>query len=89
MLKTLLLKLIGSSWVTTVLGWLATTIGCNYVDFTDPATHAVAWGKVVLAVLAFLIFRAMKDARITGGTTSVPTVPNPPAMVPNPSAIAQ
>jgi len=71
--------LLGSSWITSLIGSAAAAAGVNIVGLHNP-DGSLNYAVLVGAILVYLWGRFQKDARITGGSASVPTVPNPPVL---------
>jgi hypothetical protein len=84
----LIKKLLGASWVTTVLGWLATYLGITSTVGWFTPDGKVNWWAVGLAIVGAAFSRKVKGDQVTGGTVSQPTVVNTPVLPPNPSALA-
>jgi hypothetical protein len=84
----LIKKLLGASWVTTVLGWLATYLGVTSTVGWFKPDGTVNWWAVGLAVVGAAFARKVKGDQVTGGKVSQPTVVNIPVLPENPSALA-
>lgn len=84
-----LIKLIlGSSWITTVLGWIATYLGVTSTVGWFKPDGSPNWLVIGFAVVAAAFARKVKDGNLTGGTVSQPTVPNPPVLPPKEAVLA-
>jgi hypothetical protein len=81
-------KLLGASWVTTVLGWLATYLGVTSTVGWFKPNGSVNWWAVALALAGAAFARKVKDGNLTGGTVSQPTVVNTPVLPPKESVMA-
>jgi uncharacterized membrane protein YbaN (DUF454 family) len=68
MLQKLVLTIFGSSWQTTVLGWAATAVGITSTVGWFTPDGKPNYGVIVLALLAAVFSRQVKDASVTGGT---------------------
>ena len=68
MLQKLFLTIFGTSWVTTVIGWLATAVGITSTVGWFTLDGKPNWGVIFLAILAGAFARKVKDTDVTGGT---------------------
>lgn len=60
--------------------WQTSLIGLVMAAF-QMHQGGMSWGNAVLAALMALFGLAAKDSNVTGGTKSVPTVPNPASLI--------
>ncbi len=76
----LIKKLLGASWLVTILGWLMTALGVtSTVGWKNP-DGSINWIAVAMAIIGAVLSRKLKQDNVTGGTVSQPTVSNPPQL---------
>ena len=75
MLKKLFLKIFGASWITTLLGWIATAVGITTTVGWFNADGTPNYGVIIFAIVAAVFARKVKDEGVTGGTR--PNTPSP------------
>ena len=68
MLKELFYKIFGTSWKTTVFGWLATLVGVTSTVGWFGPDGKPNYGVIAASLLAAIVFRKAKDSDVTGGT---------------------
>ena len=68
MLKNLFYKIFGASWVTTLVGWIATAVGVQSTVGWFTPDGKPNWGVIIFAIAAAVFSRQVKDAGVTGGT---------------------
>jgi len=87
-MKELIKKLLGASWLVTVLGWVGTYLGItSTVGWSTPDGH-INWMAFIMAVIGAVLARKVKGDQVTGGRVSQPTVENPPVLPPKVSVMA-
>ena len=63
----LLKRLLGASWITTVLGWVAAALGVSAAGWTKP-DGTINWMAVGLGILVAAFARMTKQSNVTGGS---------------------
>lgn len=60
--------ILGTSWMTTVLGWIASALGVSVAGWTKP-DGTINWVAVGMGILVAAFARMTKQTNVTGGTT--------------------
>jgi len=68
MLKKWFLAIFGTSWQTTLFGWLATVIGVTSTVGWFGLDGKPNWGVIAAAIMVAIFSRQVKDRDVTGGT---------------------
>jgi hypothetical protein len=64
----LIKKLLGASWLVTVLGWVATYLGVTSTVGWFKPDGTVNWMGVALGIVGAVLFRVTKQSNVTGGS---------------------